>query len=452
MSFKVLAAIVASEAVLSKGPISKVGATIAGRELSLATANLVDLDLAVMWDCDETFTIGKLTVRHCRTTTPLNGITSRLPGRLRVPLLQSKIPQLIRDGDYDIVHIQHVFPAFAAEEIARAARSKGIPYVISSHGFYEQSRYAELHEFGRLKTAIAEQVFTRPFRHVVAQADGIFALSDREGDLLRSLRVEPERVHVVTNGVTEFYLEEPAPEELESTKQKFGIGPGPVLLYMGHHHKYKGMDVFLQSLSQLQGPFQAVVAGRFRSERENEELLERADLSEREKRAVTFTGGISDAELRALYHLAERLCISHPRRHAALGGAGGHGVRTSCGLDLDRGDPVHGQAGPGHPGPARQRPRRGRGGELPAGRLGPPPRDGRERQAAGSEAVPLEGGRGGSRRGLPRHPRPVGFREVWRLGLTLLLVDREGSFSIVERLCLAAKWLCTLNVTRRDRS
>jgi starch synthase len=296
---KVLAVIVAH-------PLRKLaGATIAGRQLSAALAEIVDIDLAVMWDGDESFTAGGLKVRHMRATHPLKIFERWLPRTALVPLYGSKIPELIENRDYDIVHIHNLLPAFAAESVARACRKRGIPYVISSHGFNEQSRYASLNGFRGAKRALAAWAVEQPFRRVVRGAAGIFALSDREGELLSELGVSEEKVSIVSNGVDEFYLEEPAADELEAVRAKFALGPHPVLLFMGSLHGYKGLDVFLKSLSAIRQPVQAVVAGQFRADREREELLRRSSLSQSIIQSIVFTNAVSNNELRALYHSAD---------------------------------------------------------------------------------------------------------------------------------------------------
>ena len=89
---KILATIIAH-------PLRKIaGATNAGRDLSVATADLVDLELAIMWDRDETLTIGKLPVHHLQCTNPLDFAAPWVPRSVRVPLYDSKIPERIRDG------------------------------------------------------------------------------------------------------------------------------------------------------------------------------------------------------------------------------------------------------------------------------------------------------------------------------------------------------------------
>jgi alpha-maltose-1-phosphate synthase len=292
--------------VIIAHPLRKLaGATIAGRQLSVATAEVADIDLAVMWDSDESFTAGTLKVRHMRAIHPLRVFERWLPRTFLVPLYGSKIPDLIEQGDYDIVHIHNLLPAFAAESVARACRKRGVPYVISSHGFNEQSRYASLNGFTGAKRALAAWAIERPFRRVVRGAAAIFALSDRDSELLSELGVPEEKVHIVSNGVSEFYLEEPAPAELETVRAKFGLGPDPILLFMGSLHGYKGLDVFLKCLGSVRQPVQPVVAGQFRVEHERQELLQRSGLPQSIARSIVFTNAVSNSDLRALYHSAD---------------------------------------------------------------------------------------------------------------------------------------------------
>lgn len=296
---KVLAVIVAH-------PLRKIaGATNAGRELSIALAELTNIELAIMWDKDESLMSGKLPIRHVRSSNPLKALESWLPRTVLVPLYGSRIPQIIEQGDYDLVHIHGLLPAFAAERIAHACLKRSIPYVITSHGFNEQSRYGALNGFSGIKKALSSWAIERPFRRVVKDATAIFSLSDREVELLSNLGVTADRVHVVSNGVNEYYLDQPSPEELEAVNAKFGLGTDPILLFMGSLHGYKGLDVFLRSLSQVKGSFQAVVAGAFKSDRERLAVLQQAGIPSELSQAIVFTNAVSDAELRALYHRAE---------------------------------------------------------------------------------------------------------------------------------------------------
>ena len=288
--------------VIVAHPFRKVcGATNAGRDLSVATAELIPLELAIMWDRNEVLTKGELFIQHVRCTNLLGPLAKYAPRALSIPLADSRLPEMIESGDYELVHIHNLFPPRAAERIARACRRSNTPYVITTHGFHEMSRYADMRGFTGVMRMISDRMVQKPFERIVAGAAGLFALSEFDGDLLRSMGVPAERIHLVTNGVNEYYLEEPAEGELEATRAKFGLGDKPKLLYMGSLHSYKGVDTFLESLKEIQGDFQAVVAGRFKDPSEPDTLMTRAGLTAEQRERVVFTGGVSDAELRALY-------------------------------------------------------------------------------------------------------------------------------------------------------
>jgi glycosyltransferase involved in cell wall biosynthesis len=293
-------------AVIIAHPLRKIaGATTAGRELSIATAECVDLDLAIMSDSDQHLRIGSLDVRYMRATNPLRAWEKSLPRMVTVPLYGSKIPELIEEGNYDLVHLHNLLPAFAAERVARACQRRGIPYVVSSHGFNEQSRYASLNGFHGVKRVLARWAIEAPFERVIRGAAGIFALSDREEPLLAQLGVPPERVHMVTNGVNEYYLEEASQTEIREVQTKFNLGREPLLMFMGSLRGYKGLDVFIAALRQVTGPFKAVVAGSFRKEQEKQAVLAQAGVSPDLAKRIVFTNAVTDAELRALYTVAD---------------------------------------------------------------------------------------------------------------------------------------------------
>ncbi len=142
--------------------------------------------------------------------------------------------------------------------------SAAVEYVVAAVRPDVVIHLAAINGFGRIKTALALVAITRPFRRVVAGEAGIFALSDYERDMLAHLGVGEGRIRVVTNGFNEVYLEPPAGRERAAAREKFRIGAGPVLHFMGSLHASKGVDVFLRSLHSIRGPFQAVVSGKFR--------------------------------------------------------------------------------------------------------------------------------------------------------------------------------------------
>lgn len=297
---KILAAIIAH-------PLRKVsGATNAARDLTEAIAPLADIELAIMWDRTETAVHQGVTTHYLKCWNWLSAAAGVVPRFASVPLYDSDMPELACSGRYDLVHIHNLIPSFAAQRLAAACRKKGVPYVVSGHGFFELDRYAEINGFGRVRSMLADIAVTRPFRKVVSGATAIFALSDFDRELVATMGVGPDRVHLVTNGVNEFYLHPPTPEETRHARSKFKLSPSlPKVLFMGSLHAYKGVGVFLRSLPQIRGEFQPILAGRFKSEQEKAQLISDAGLDPDTARRVIFTGGVSNAELRALYHEAD---------------------------------------------------------------------------------------------------------------------------------------------------
>ncbi len=293
-------------AVIVAHPYRKVcGATNAGRDLSVATAEICPLELAIMWDRDEVVSQGALRIQHVRCTNLLGPLAKLAPRAVSIPLVDSRLPEMIEAGRYELVHIHNLFPPRAAERIARACQRAGTPYVITTHGFHEMSRYAEMRGFTGLMRTVSDRMVGEPFQRIVAGAAGLFALSELDGDLLRSMGVPQERIRVVTNGVNEYYLEEAPAAEIAATREKLSLSSAPKLLYMGSLHSYKGVDTFLESLKAIEGDYQAVVSGRFKDPSEPEALMTSAGLDPEQRKRVVFTGGVSDAELRALYRSSD---------------------------------------------------------------------------------------------------------------------------------------------------
>jgi glycosyltransferase involved in cell wall biosynthesis len=296
---KILAAIIAH-------PLRKVaGATNAARELTAATARLTDIELAIMWDRDSTVVEQGLTTHYLRCFNRLGPLAGMAPRFASIPLYDSRLPEMVEAGAYDLVHIHNLIPAFAAERLTKACRRRGIPYVISSHGFFELSRYAEINGFGTVKSRLVDLAITQPFRRMVEGAAAIFALSEFDREVLSGMGLRQDRFRIVTNGVNEFFLEPPLESEMAAVRRKWLAGDGPVLLFFGSLHAYKGVGVFLRSLREISGPFRAVVAGRFKHDSERLALLDGAGLSADLASRVIFTGGVSNEELRALYHSAD---------------------------------------------------------------------------------------------------------------------------------------------------
>jgi alpha-maltose-1-phosphate synthase len=288
-------------------PLKKTsGATTAAFELSRAISKVIPYTLASMWDEDESSDDNGLKVWRFRSTNPLSALAPLLPRWTYIPLYSSGISDFIEKNRFDVVHIHNVIPTFAMKSVADACIRQGIPYCISTHGFMEIMEYAKINRFGLLKRFLTNISMTRPFLSVVRNAAWIFTLSPHDDGILEKLNYPKARRSIVTNGVKPLYLEPPPDHEVEGMSKKLGItDERPRLLFAGSTHPYKGLDTFLASLRHIPIPVTAIIGGEFKSDSEKNDVLGTTNASDLARHKIMFTGWLTDAELRSLYHIAD---------------------------------------------------------------------------------------------------------------------------------------------------
>ncbi len=108
----------------------------------------------------------------------------------------------------------------------RAARHRDIPFVLTPvhHPRWVGWRY---------------QCYTSLYR----QADGVFALTESEKQILIGLQVKPERIHVIGHGpvISGVY-------DAQAFRAKHGIeADAPIILFLGQHYEYKGYRQLLEA-------------------------------------------------------------------------------------------------------------------------------------------------------------------------------------------------------------
>ena len=294
------------------------GAIIAGYELSKEISKVMPYTLAMMWDKNETYYDDNLEVVRFRCNNPFTLFIKLLPRWAYVPLYSSKIPDYIGQGNFDLVHIHSFIPTFAIKRIAKKCRQKGIPYCISAHGFTEFLDFSKIHKFGTLKSILIYFSLKRPFLYVIKNASWIFTLSPNDGKVLEKLNFPEEQSSCVTNGVKQVYLEKPLEPEIESIKNKLGLkhDKNSILLFVGSLYIYKGIDTFISCLNYISYPVTAVIGGKFKSNVEKNDLLKHVNNISKEKHRIIFTGWLSEAELRSLFHVADILV--YPTRGDSL--------------------------------------------------------------------------------------------------------------------------------------
>ena len=154
-----------------------------------------------------------------------------------------------REIDADVVHVHTWYSHFGG---IVAKLNYGIPLVLTVHsleplrpwkreqlgGGYDFSLWLE-------KTAIE-------------MADAVIAVSDEtRGDVLQHFDVDPERIHVIANGIdTEEYKPTTNPERL----RELGIEPDePFILFVGRITRQKGIIHLVNAIKHLDRGFQVVL-------------------------------------------------------------------------------------------------------------------------------------------------------------------------------------------------
>jgi phosphatidylinositol alpha-1,6-mannosyltransferase len=151
---------------------------------------------------------------------------------------------------------------------------------------------------------------------LVANSDWTRGLAQ---SLLRELELEPggERVRVVPLGTDPAFFRPGVPTA--GVRERYGLEGGRWILSVSRLAAHRGVDVVLRALALLQGAEAAVryaVAGTGDGRRELEQLSSELGLDQR----VRFLGGVPEADLAALYNLAEVYVA--PSRQAPLTGEG----------------------------------------------------------------------------------------------------------------------------------
>jgi starch synthase len=70
--------------------------------------------------------------------------SSKLSNRYKTLFYKSDLPDIVRKGNFDIVHLHNPMPGLEMERVALACRARDMPYVVSTHGFNEIANGPEL--------------------------------------------------------------------------------------------------------------------------------------------------------------------------------------------------------------------------------------------------------------------------------------------------------------------
>jgi rhamnosyl/mannosyltransferase len=225
-----------------------------------------------------------------------NGVTVIRAGRLATvastPLSLALPWQLSRQRP-DIVHLHFPYPV---GEVSQWLLRRGQATVLSYHSDI-------VRQAGILR-------FYRPLlRRVLAAVDAIIVGSP---PMRRSayLANHQAKLHLIPYGIPlARFRARPAEAELAVARARYlAAQPSPILLFVGRLRYYKGLDTLIRALPEIPGRLLVVGSGPMAAEWQA--LAQAIGVADR----IAWLGEVSDADLPALYHLADLFVLpaSHP--------------------------------------------------------------------------------------------------------------------------------------------
>lgn len=287
---KVLAAIVVPP------HLSVSGGARAGELLSAALAEHCDITVANMMNGE----LGNLPFAatgraHVRSWLPPLVPWSRFSNKYSTLFYRSDLPDIVRNGSFDIVHIHNPMPALEMERVARACLARGVPYVVSTHGFNEVANGGQVYGFDPVRRLAWRTLVASPVSRVVARASGMFALSPADFDIVRAMGFAGSELSVVTNGVS---IAEPPADGGKAALERLGISASKdpqqiTCMFLANHTPNKGLPVLLEAFSGLERPYQLIVAGETRADIDYASYIAKCRPGQR----IIVTGRLRDDEV-----------------------------------------------------------------------------------------------------------------------------------------------------------
>ncbi len=232
------------------------------------------------------------------------GIENSLPGELRRILHDQewglRLKRRFENHRPDFIYERASLYATAGVSLARELE-RPLILELNSPLAVEQATYRA--------TGLGE-LAARAERWTLARADAVLTVSDPLRDYAVSLGADPDRVHVVPNGVDAgwFYPGEPDPR----TRERWGLGEGPVLGFVGGLRPWHGVEALPAMLERLRPDHPSarlliVGDGPLRGELERD-LLERG-LAD----GAVFTGSLQHEEVAPLVRQFDVALAPYPR-------------------------------------------------------------------------------------------------------------------------------------------
>jgi glycogen synthase len=178
------------------------------------------------------------------------------------------------DVDADVVHCHTWYSLLGGISVKLAY---GIPLVVTTHSL------EPLRPWKREQLGGGYDLSAWVERTAIEMADAVVAVSEgTRDDVLRLFDVEPERVHVIHNGID---LDLYRPTASPSTLEQHGIDPGrPFVLFVGRITRQKGIVHLARAIPEIDPDVQIVLCAGAPDTPEIAAEMERAVAAARESR------------------------------------------------------------------------------------------------------------------------------------------------------------------------
>ncbi len=277
------------------------GGARAAEHLSIALLEHCDVSVASMMNgagIDAKSGAGSVTRLPVRTWLPPVVPWSRFSNRYSTLFYRSDLPAIVRNGDFDLVHIHNPMPAHEMERVAKACIDRGTPYVVSTHGFNEVANGGKVYGFDAARRLAWRALVESPVARVVARANGVFALSAADFEIVRKMGFTGSELSIVSNGVAM-----PARVSARadaSILERLGIPPAKApetitCMFLANHTPNKGLPVLLEAFAGLERPFLLIIGGEKRADADYEAYARRC----RPGQQIIVTGRLGDDEVGA---------------------------------------------------------------------------------------------------------------------------------------------------------
>ena len=277
------------------------GGVSAAIQLTREIARICDATLFIMAENDWTEIEDGLRIVRRKAKNILLPIQRFLPRQATTMAWRADLLELLRDGNFDVVHLHNPHPPGALREVANICAKLKIPYVISTHGFVEFNDFSRGFEAPAWQKQLLRWLVRQPVVEVARGAARVLMLSPCETPILSAMGVPVERLRVVTNGVDPYFAEALPDAERQRLVHRFALPSGrPLMFFVGNHTPNKGIGTLLRALPLMREDAVAVIAGQIRSSDEHLRLLASCGLTPDDPR-LRFTDFLTKDELRALY-------------------------------------------------------------------------------------------------------------------------------------------------------